>query len=226
MSLADGKFACAAIGGFNRESGQAQTNALLAWAILANKGWTLQAFCGYWGNVGNESVYNPWRWQSDIILASTSSLIWTQQGNAYGLGQWDPAGKYIGGGRDYDGYGPNFSDKPGSYYDGWAQLDFMNSDYAQWYDGAWNMTFDQYKHSTADPRDLARIFFDSWERGTWNEGRKDDAAYWWNFITNGEPIGPDQPTPPAPPLPPGPSGGGSTKSKFIFYLKPYWKRGL
>ena len=225
MSLANGKFACAAIGGFNRESWQAKTNALLAWAILANKGWTLQAFCGYWGNVGNESVYNPWRWQNENILSSTAPEIYYQSAHAYGLGQWDPAGKYITGGRDYDGYGPNFSDKPGSYYDGWAQLDFMNSDYGQWI-SVWGMSFDDYKHSTQDPRDLARIFFDSWERGTWNEGRKDDAAYWWNFITNGEPIGPDQPTPDPPPLPPGPSGGGSTKSKFIFYLKPYWKRGL
>lgn len=227
MSYADGHFECQVYGEYARESGQAQNNALLSWAILGELyGWTLQAFCGYWGNVGAEGGYNPWRWEWDQVPNTYGSLA-----SGYGLVQWTPATKYINAEnqRIYGnrGYGPNFLNQRGSYDDGWAQTHFMEFNEGQWSSNVYNMTYSEYKHSTADPRDLAEIWLRSFEKPEVpNPGpRRSNAEYWWNFITSGAPIGPDQPSPDPPPLPPEP-GTLVSKSKFIFYLKPYWKRGL
>lgn len=236
MGLAEYTFHCAATGEFYKESRQAQENAMLAYGVLAREGWTFQAFLGFWANVGHEGGYNPWRWQGDYVLPKDSSLIGypggPNTGHAYGFVQWDPAGKYIyGGGRDYDSFGPNYSDEVGNVNDGWAQLLFLNdnADYIAVYPWSNPMTYAQYKRSTDDPRVLVEVWLRNFERpGTFDlEGRKATATWWWNWFTSGAPIGPDQPTPPPPYVPPTPPTPGSlSKSKFIFYLKPYWKRGL
>lgn len=232
MPLPSPKWNSKAIGGYDRTSVEAQQNAVMCWALLGNLGWTLNAVCGLWGNVEAESAFNPWRWQGDTVLAEGDYRIDISTGHAYGLCQWDPAGKYINlGGRDYDGYGPNYSNKQGSLYDGTAQMHFLHYDADYIPTASYPISYSSYKSSTADPRDLAKAWLLNFERPL-NQSeaaqnyRASLAYWWWNFLSEGTPITPGEPIvpPPPPPIPPQP--WDVSKSKFIFYLKPHWKRGL
>ena len=83
-------------GAYGRTSQEAYDNAQLIYGVLYNLGWTLEAVCGVLGNMESESGYNPWRWQSDNILATTDTYeLEHQTYHAYGLVQFDPASKYI-----------------------------------------------------------------------------------------------------------------------------------
>lgn len=241
MPIPEAKWNCKRLYGYSRTDLEAQQNAVMCWAVLAAEGWTLNAVCGLWGNVEAESGFNPWRWQGDYavgeaaILRSDSPLIDVQSAHAYGLCQWDPAGKYInGGGNEYPGFGPNYSDRQGSLYDGTAQLLFLNSEADYSPTGSYPISYYDYKHSIADPRELGKAWLLNFER-PYDQGegaqnlRASNALWWWNFLSPETPISPSDPiepiAPPAPPpLPPQP--WDAKKSKFIFYLKPYWKRGL
>ena len=74
-----------ATGAYAQESSEAYDNAVAAWGILSARGFSLLAFCGVWGNVGSEGGYNPWRWQSDIVLPYGDPRIYYQNAHAYGL---------------------------------------------------------------------------------------------------------------------------------------------
>ena len=122
---------CKTYGGYNRTSAEAKENATMVYSVLYSLGWTLEAVCGVLGNIEAESAYNPWRWQSDSILPVGDPRIDYQNAHAYGLCQWDPAGKYINNGGSYNGYGPNYSNRTGSQNDGTAQMLYLdgNADY-------------------------------------------------------------------------------------------------
>lgn len=181
-----------ATGAYARESNEAYENALMAWGILASRGWGLLAFCGFWGNVGSESGWNPWRWQSDIVLPVGDSRINYQNGHAYGLAQWDAASKYIDGGRSYSGYGPNYSDRTGSANDGSAQINFLddtavssgqyfpnpNYPYQISYANYKLITYPQYSFDYA-----ARAWFHNYERGTWDNQRTVSCEYFYNKLS-------------------------------------------
>ena len=189
------------IGAYARESTEAYDNALMAWATMHSRGWTLLAFCGMWGNVGSESGYNPWRWQSDIILPRYDPNIYVQSGHAYGLVQWDSASKYIDGAKTYPGYGPNFSDKDGKVYDGTAQMNFLDDtavSSGQYFpnpQAPYQISYDNYKQADINQYSIDWIthaWFWNYERGTWDNNRTISAAYWYNILGGV--------TPPDPPM--------------------------
>lgn len=187
-----------ATGAYTRESNEAYENALMAWGILSRRGWGLLAFCGFWGNVGSESGWNPWRWQSDIVLPVNDPRINSQNGHAYGLAQWDPASKYITGGRSYSGYAPNYSNQSGGANDGSAQVNFLdatavssgqyfpnpNYNYQISYDNYKLITYPQYSFDYA-----ARAWFHNYERGTWDNQRTVSCQYFYNKLSGVTPPG-------------------------------------
>lgn len=193
------------VGAYARESTEAYDNALMAWATMHARGWTLLAFCGMWGNVGSESGYNPFRWQSDAVLSSNDTYyIENQTGHAYGLVQWDPASKYIYGGSGQAGFGPNFSNRPGNQYDGTAQMNFLDDtavSSGQYFPNPnypYQISYDNYKAATIDQYSIewiTRAWFHNYERGTWDYNRVVSATYWYNTLGGI--------TPPDPPIPPG-----------------------
>ena len=179
-------------GAYARESDEAYQNALMAWGILSRRGWSLLAFCGFWGNVGSESGWNPWRWQSDIVLPVGDSRIDYQNGHAYGLAQWDPAAKYINGGTGYSGYGPNYSDRAGSQNDGTAQVQFLDDtavSSGQYFPNPnynYQVTYEQYKAMTLDNYTYeyaARAWFHNYERGTWDNQRTISCRYFYKKLS-------------------------------------------
>lgn len=181
-----------ATGGYVKESAEAYDNAVTAWGILRNRGWSLLAFCGMWGNVQSESGYNPWRWQSDVILPVNDPRIYYQNAHAYGLCQWDSASKYIDGGVSYAGYAPNFSNQAGGINDGTAQLNFLedtavssgqyfpnpNYNYQISYANYKLMTYPAYSYDYA-----TRAWFYNYERGTWDNNRTVACQYWYNTLS-------------------------------------------
>lgn len=181
-----------ATGAYYKESTEAYDNALMAYGILYSRGWGLLAFCGMWGNVQSESGYNPWRWQSDSVLATTDTYyIENQTGHAYGLVQWDSASKYIYGGQGYSGYAPNFSNQAGGQNDGTAQINFLDDtavQSGQYYPNPYynyQISYDNYKAMTIDNYTVeyaTRAWFHNYERGTWDNGRVTAAQYWYNTL--------------------------------------------
>lgn len=192
------------VGAYARESTEAYDNAVMAWATMHARGWTLLAFSGMWGNVGSEGGYNPWRWQSDAVLSTNDTYyIENQTGHAYGLVQWDPASKYIYGGTGYAGFGPNFSNRPGAEYDGTAQMNFLDDtavSSGQYFPNPnypYQISYDNYKAATIDQYSIewiTRAWFHNYERGTWDYNRVVSATYWYNTL--GGIVPPDPPTPP------------------------------
>lgn len=197
-------------GGYAKESQEAIDNANEIYAILSQRGWTKNAVAGLLGNVGTESGYNPWRWQGDNIQ-STSESPWTNIG--YGLFQFTPGGKYINdpNARAIEGYGPNFSDRAGSTFDGYAQTVYIDG-YADYYaTSRYPLSYDAFKASDASPDYLASAWLYNYERpadpGATEATRRQDALYWWDVLTGGEPT---------PPPGPGPSG---TSGKWWIYMR-------
>lgn len=178
-----------ATGAYLKESTEAYDNAIMAYGILSSRGFSLPAFCGMWGNVQSESGYNPFRWQSDIVLPGGDPRIDYQNGHAYGLVQWDPASKYINGGASYPGYNPNYSDRSGSPDDGSAQMIFLDAtavSSGQYIPSAsYNLSYTQYKAASIDTYSidyLTRAWFYNYERGTWDSGRVTAAQYWYDTL--------------------------------------------
>lgn len=183
---------CKATGGYAKESTEGYDNAVMAWNVMRSLGWSLLAFCGFWGNVQSESGYNPWRWQSDVVLPVGDSRIYYQNGHAYGLAQWDAASKYIDGGVSYTGYAPNFSDRTGGITDGNAQLHFLedtavssgqyfpnpNYNYQISYANYKQMTYPTYSYEYA-----TRAWFYNYERGTWDNARIVACQYWYETLS-------------------------------------------
>ena len=183
-------------GAYARESTEAYENAVLAWGVLQARGWSLLAFCGMWGNVGSESGYNPWRWQSDIVLPEGDPRITYQNGHAYGLCQWDPADKYISGGTWYSGYRPNYSDRPGNPRDGQAQMEFLEDtavSSGQYFPNPYynyQISYDDYKLMTLDDYTFeyaTRAWFHNYERGTWDNQRTISCEYFYYELLGVDP---------------------------------------
>ena len=64
------------------------------------------------------------------------------------------------------------------------------------------LPFDQFKVSTLDPVYLARVWFESFERGTWTSIRGVGATGWYNYLAGGVPAPSPDPVPnPQPPAP-------------------------
>ena len=183
-------------GAYGRESTEAYDNALMAFNALSSKGWSLTAFCAMWGNVEHESGYNPFRWQSDVVLSTDSPYIFQQSGHAYGLVQWDPASKYINGGVSYSGYAPNFSDRQGGPNDGTAQMLYLedtavsSGQYIQ--TASYPASYAQFKAADLSQNNMywwTHAWFSNYERGTWSDTRATAASYWYDKLQGVTPHG-------------------------------------
>lgn len=202
--------------GYLRSSAEAADNAQMVYNILYSLGWRTAAICAMLGNVESESGYNPWRWQSEIVLPRNDSrigiLCGSNTAHAYGLCQSDPAANYIYRtvSQNAYGYGPNYSDSPGSPNDGSAQMVYLDWVCRQYTDGScggWNdhylssipfATFAaQNDESVYSIDQLTKIFHDGYERSsTWSTSgstRQAAARFWWNYFQGYTP-----PTPPTP----------------------------
>lgn len=217
-------------GAYARESNEAKDNAVMFYGVMHSLGWCLEAVCAALGNQGGESEYNPWRWGSDNILASTSPWIDQREPNpnpppqnlnhAYGLFQQDPAGKYLH--RQYamnlPSFAPNYSDISGQPYDGDAQCRYLHWICSDPNGGEWdpnpehnthNMRFDYFYQNLRNEnvRYLTQTFFWGYERGAWGTGRLIAADYWYDYLSGI--------TPPTPPP------YGTKKFPLIFYMKKH-----
>lgn len=185
-------FVAKSTGAYARSSAEALQNAKAICDALVPKGWTIEAVCGMLGNIESESGYNPFRWQSDIVLPVGDSRIDYQNGHAYGLCQFDPAGKYINYAAAYPGYAPNYSNRPGSATDGKAQMLFINDNADYYPTASYPLTYAQYKQATINNYTidyLTRTWFYNYERGTWDNNRVTAANYWWTQLQNYHPHG-------------------------------------
>lgn len=186
VSAMDDSFHCKSTGGFAKESEQAYDNAMNIYYTLSNLGWSVNAICGLLGNIGTESGYNPWRWQSDKVPSTQEWPTWEL---GYGFVQFTPPKKYIGNttAMRYQGYGPNLSDSEGSYWDGYAQLQFVNDNVDGGYikTSAYPYTYSEFKASTDDAATLARAWMHNYERPAsydTEDQRAADAAYWYDKL--------------------------------------------
>lgn len=197
------------IGAYARNSDEAKENASLIYGVLSERGWTLNAVCGVLGNMGAESGYNPWRWQSDKV-PSVNDSPWTNKG--YGFTQFTPGGKYINdaNAKATSGYAPNFSDKPGKPEDGYAQMIFLDEHADYYATGAYPLSYAEYKVSEDSPAELASAWLYNYERpgdpGATEDARRENANYWYEVLS-GSP-------PPEPPIP----GGDSKLLKYFLLL--------
>ncbi len=185
-------FVAKSTGAYARQSAEALQNAKAICDTLIPKGWTKEAICGMLGNIESESGYNPFRWQSDILLPVGDSRINYQNGHAYGLCQFDPAGKYINNASGYAGYAPNYSNRQGSVTDGHAQMLYINDNADYIPTASYPLTFAQYKAATIDNYTidyLTRTWFYCYERGTWDNNRVTAANYWWSVLQTYHPHG-------------------------------------
>lgn len=193
-------------GAYANSSTEANNNARLIQSQLSSYGYSYNAICAVLGNIGYESGYNPWRWQSDIILASTDTYeINNQTSHAYGLFQFDPAGQYVNNAsaQTLVQFGVNFSDIAGNVDDGFAQVYYMNFLSGGYIPtAAYPLSFADFKASTASVAYLTEAWMYNYERGTWNNQRVVNAEYWYNHLS---------PTPPTP--------GTYRKMPWIYYLK-------
>ena len=189
---------CKSIDGYLRSSQEAWDNCYQIYSILSSYGWTLNAISGVLGNIEAESSYNPWRWGDDVVLPNDSPWIDTREpdgqggykNHAYGLCQWDVAGKYIRNGTGYSGYGPNYSNQVGSNGDGIAQMGYLN-DHADYIPtGTYPETYAEYKVNTNSAAWNAQAWFANFERGTWTPDRITAAEYWFNEFGGIPPIPP------------------------------------
>lgn len=185
-----------ATGAYGRTSNEALENAQEVYNVLSPLGWVLEPVCAMLGNIEHESGYNPWRWQSDVVLPVGDPRIGTIGGSstahAYGLCQQDPAAKYIY--RTYAQslpyFGPNYSNQSGNPRDGQPQMQYIHwicSDPSggEWQSsGGWGaeykMPFADFIANTQNRTVdfLTRTFFYGYERGTWSDSRVTAAQYW------------------------------------------------
>ena len=176
--------------------------------ILKNRGWSTNAFCGLITCIAFESGYNPWCWEgsgysrfADQTAANNDQIgipATDVSYYGYGLVQWTPASygniryKQIHGTEpnkyqvnpyaiNIPGYGPNFNSAPGSLYDGYAQMIYLD-DYGwvgQYYDsgnyyGHLEPTYAGFKISTRPASDLCETWTQNFERadGTYDPAKR------------------------------------------------------
>lgn len=181
-----------ATGGYGYATAEAFDNAVQIYDILYSLGWGLGAISGVLGNLQFESELNPWRWESDQILASDDPQIDYSTTHGYGLFQFTPSGKYAHApeARSIPGFGPNYSDKAGSDFDGYAQLLFVDQ-YADYIaTPTYPISYADFKLLTSNPRYCADVWLRNYERGTASHWREDYAEHWYNvlyYVTPGQP---------------------------------------
>lgn len=143
---------CKATGGYDRTSQEGLDNAEMLAGFLLSEGFCISAICAILGNGAGESGLNPWRWESDYVPTYNEFLGWSgqvAQQHGYGLFGFTPASSYINSTNEQQlamyGYGPNFSDRAGSQYDGEAQAKYFAGTVEQnWTHNLFNYYYDNF----------------------------------------------------------------------------------
>lgn len=221
-------------GGYSTTSTEAVENVREMFNVLSSQGWSAGAIAAMLGNGAGESGLNPWRWQNDEVLATTDTYyINNQTAHAYGLFQFDPAGKYINSSyaQALSTYGPNFSDRTGRASDGDAQTRFMAQQIPNdWSSNLYNYYADDFAAIGVDISTFYYMTFDAFKAGTGYSiaqltgayelkyerpgdtyaassyaHRVSSAEYWYNVIQGWGPV------------PPTPADGRRHKYKWVLF---------
>lgn len=177
-------------GGYSIDSVEAKDNALMTKSVLSPRGWSVNAISALLGNIGYESGYNPWRWQSDDVLSSTDTDEMYYATHGYGLLQYTPAARYTlsSYAQTLTGFRPNYADAIGSVNDGTAQLIFCDTTEGYYPTQRFPMSFDAFKASSMTAAYLAEVWLYNYERpadpsATVN-ARRTAAEYWYNVLSD------------------------------------------
>lgn len=177
-----------------------ENNVSQIYAILSSFGWTMNAVAGICGCIQRESRFNPWTWQKNKIQSTAIKNLVDPRGRAYGLIQWDSCNNYILApvAMQTPGYGPNFSDQPGSQDDGFAQLTLINTGEGYYPRGDYSdLKFNDYKTSTAGADYLAAAWLYNRQRpksGAATEPQvRENGLRWFEYLS-GSPTPPDPDT--------------------------------
>lgn len=164
-------------------------NAREMWNFFRSRGYSEQATAAIMGNAQEESALNPAQWQYGSYVGNRNL--------GYGLFQWDPAARYWDTYCNYYGY-----DRTDGYYQClWVDTQTIGGiEGNQWIGVVSPTSWDAFKVSTDSAGDLAYAFCRNWERGNWEELRRTNATYWYNYFHD-VPPGPDPPGPTPTPQP-------------------------
>lgn len=177
-------------GGYTRDSQEAIENGLECVTLLLSLGWTTNSASAVWANIGFEGAYNPWRWESDVVLPVGDWRINDPNAgiiHGYGLPQFTIPSKYLyapSAQSDPD-YAPNYSNLSGQPHDGASQLRFIDghADYIP--TATYPLSFAEFKLSTQSPEYLASAWLYNYERpltpSATVEVRKREARYWFDL---------------------------------------------
>ena len=202
--------------GYLSDSQEAIDNGLEFVTAMLGVGWTKEAAAAAWGNIGFESAYNPWRWESEVILSVGDWRLYAYPENrshGYGLVQFTPAINYLENSyaMSLPGFAPNYADRAGHASDGAAQTVFIDwfGGQGQWFiNPGYNypLTWNEFKTSTLTPEYLAAAWLHNYERPADQshavEVRRGAEARYWYDLWGGV-------------VPPGPT---PTDKKFKLYL--------
>lgn len=148
------------------------TNAWYIYAVLRERGWTLNAICGMLGNMETESTINPGIWQN---LTEAPS-------NGFGLVQWTPSTKYTDWCSER-GLDPSHMDSA------LARIEYELENGLQWIEtDTYPLSFAEFKTSTRSPSYLANAFLLNYERPADQSqpARATQAEAWFTLLSGGE----------------------------------------
>lgn len=152
------------------------TNAAYIYNYLHPRGWTMESIAAMLGNMETESSINPGIWQN---LTENPS-------NGYGLVQWTPATKYTDW-CDENGL------EPSHMASALQRIEYELENHLQWFPSDYSdMTFAEFKASTASVYDLALVFLANYERPAdpTQPQRGTQAESWYEFLRSLPKTGP------------------------------------
>lgn len=235
-------------GGYSEYSSDGIDNIQCISGMLNNRGYCLEAQAGMIANCVHESALNPWRWQNDVVNPDGGyGLFQFTPAHAY----WDECYNFNGFAPNMSTSSVTAGAQPS---DGYAQVEVVTHDaLSKWEPTCWRWYWDRNEYpnlwemrtrvinqygsngelSLSQFRSVANVAWATFAFLACYEGpgkpnfyvREQSALHIYQLLSG------DTPPPPTPPPGPGPGPGpGPTpehhKSKLIFYLKPYWKRGI
>ena len=191
-------------GSYSKSSAEGWDNVQLIYSYLVRHGFTDAAACGVIANSVHEGGLNPWRWESDDVLATTDyNIIDSSMIHGYGLCGWTPSGKYLHDNwsnlglypSQYKGYAPNYSDQPGAASDGHAQCVFIvEGQRYNWVTqgtGRVNVTWQAYRTIT-DPQTAAEVWCRDYEYPANLEQevqeRRQEVLWFWERLEGTTPV--------------------------------------
>ena len=182
---------------------QMQNNAELIWAYGYSVGWTKEATAAILGNMQAESSINPGIWES-----------LNPYSGGYGLVQWTPYTKYS---QWATAQGYAWQDNGAAEL---LRISYEAANNIQWFYNAEigmspPISFSEFLESTLDISTLSDYWLYFYEHPrdpvATRQARRDNAAYWYNYLDD---------EPPEPPEPPEP--GTQIPIWLLFKFKRKW----